>query len=108
MLMFAEQLADGQNVDRLDAASCSQARTYIASGLLRGLHHNTTKIPKGHSEVRLRRTVESTCSRVHGTTCGTSPSMSVTQDTRTSPNDWDIALTSLVDGGWLTDTDIVQ
>ena len=34
--------------------------------------------------------------------------MSVTQDTRTSSNDWDIALTSLVDGGWLTDTVIVQ
>ena len=97
MLMFAELLADGQNVDRFDAASCSQARTHIASGLLRGLRHNPTKIPKGQVEIRSRPTTETTCSRASTTTSGTSQSTFVPLDTRSVANDWDIALASLAD-----------
>ena len=108
MLMFAELLADGQNVDRFDAASCSQARTYIASGLLRGLRHTLTKIPKGQAEIRSRPTTETICSRASTTTDGTSQSTFVTQDIRSAANDWDIALASLADGVWLTDTVLVQ
>ena len=103
MMMFAELLADGQQVDRFDAQSGSTARMYIAHGIMRGhVSHSAGGIPSQPANTcRTESAIENTDARSCslGRTTGSS-----TKRDRLLPTDWDTAIASLSDGAWLTDT----
>ena len=101
--MFSELLADGQQVDRFDADSGAKARMYIANGIMRGHVSHNAGAARSQKDSTCR--IESTKDKTEARSCHIVRNVdSGTQGDRVLPTDWDTAIASLGDSGWLTDT----